>query len=157
MTQDLFVGRFASRKRLCELRDLNITDILNVSDTPNQLTTGDGPFRSVTWLDIEDRTLIPTDTAIDAIDAIHRSLIEDAGRVYVHCMAGWNRSPTVLWLYLLACGLDSDEAARLICAIAFDAVPGHTLLVDSNLIAAVRSHGADNYLPHPRPSAIATP
>ncbi len=157
MTQDLFVGRFASRERLDELRTVNVTDILNVSDTPSQLTADDGPFRSVTWIDIEDRTLIPTDIAINAIDTIHRSLTHDGGRVYVHCMAGWNRSPTILWLYLIACGIESDDAARLICANAFDAVPGHSLLVDSNLIATAQTHGRDNYLPHERPTAIAAP
>ena len=157
MTNDIYVGRYASRGRLDELRDVNITDILNVSDTPSQLATDDGPFRSVTWIDIEDRTLIPIDVAINAIDTIHRSLIADEGRIYVHCMAGWNRSPTILWLYLLACGLVSDDAARLICAEAVDAIPGHSLLVDSNLIATVQSHGRDTYLPHRRPAAIAAP
>ncbi|WP_372725339.1 dual specificity protein phosphatase family protein [Novipirellula sp.] len=154
MTNDIYVGRFASRERLTSLRDLNVTDILNVSDTPSQLTTTDGPFRSVTWFDIEDRTLIPTEIAINAIDSIHQSLVADAGRIYVHCMAGWNRSPTILWLYLLACGIASDDAARLICAQAFDAVPGHALLVDSNLTATVQSHGRENFLPHPRPTSI---
>ncbi|WP_186776331.1 protein-tyrosine phosphatase family protein [Rubripirellula reticaptiva] len=157
MTNDIYVGRFASRERLAELRDLKVTDVLNVSDTSSQLTTEDGPFRSVTWIDIEDRTLIPTEIAIEAIDTVHRSLIADDGRIYLHCMAGWNRSPTVLWLYLLACGYAANEAAQLICAEAFDAVPGHSLLVDSNLLATVVSHGRDNYLPHRRPTAIASP
>ena len=157
MTTDIYVGRFASRERLDELRDLNITDVLNVSDTPSQITTDDGPFRSVNWFDIEDRALIPTEIAINAIDTVHRSLLADNGRVYVHCMAGWNRSPTILWLYLLACGHAGNDAARLICAEAFDAVPGHSLLVDSNLIATVVSHGRENYLPHRRPTAIASP
>lgn len=155
MTHDLFVGPFASRERLEKLRASNTTDILNVSDTPSQLTMVNGPFRSVTWIDIEDRTLIPTDVAIKAMDTIHRSLIHDNGRVYVHCMAGWNRSPTILWLYLVACGLDTSDAARIICLNAFDAVPGHSLLIDSNLVANVQAHGRDRYRPHPRPAAIA--
>ena len=154
MTNDIYVGRFATRERLAELCRANITDILNVSNTPSQLKTDDGPFRSVTWIDIEDRTLIPTDIAINAIDTIHRSLISGGGRIYVHCMAGWNRSPTILWLYLISCGLDSHDAARLICSEAFDAVPGHSLLVDSDLIATVQTHGRNNYLPHPRPASI---
>jgi protein-tyrosine phosphatase len=108
----------------------------------------------VSWFDIEDRVLIPIDTALNAIDVIHRSLTADGGRIYVHCMAGWNRSPTIIWLYLRACGIPSGEAARLICAQAFDAVPGHTLLVDSNLIATVQSYGRANYLPHRRPRTI---
>ncbi len=156
MTQDIFVGRFASSERLVSLRELGVTDILNVSDTPSQLSRDEGPFRSVTWVDIEDRTLIPVASALRAIDTLHRALLASEGRVYVHCMAGWNRSPTIIWLYLLACGLDRDDATQRVCAEAFDAVPGHPLLVDSNLIATVGSHGRDNYLPHKRPSAISS-
>lgn len=154
MTQSLRVGRFASRERLNELRTLNVTDILNVSDTPSQLAREDGPFRSVTWIDIEDGIRIPTDVAIEAIDTIHRSLSCEDGCVYVHCMAGWNRSPTILWLYLIACGISQDEAAICICANALDAVPGHASLIDSVLIEAVRSHGRKNFQPHPRPTVI---
>lgn len=155
MTQDLFVGRFASRDSLANLRELDVTDVLNVSDTPSQLTSDDGPFRSVSWLYIEDRTLIPVDVAINAIELIHHSLVKPDGRVYVHCMAGWNRSPIILWLYLLACGLKPHDAAQLVVSNALDAVPGHGLLVDSNLIAFVQSHGRDNFTPHTRPSSIA--
>ena len=127
VTNDLYLGRFASRERLVELRDRKITDILNVSDTPSQLTEADGPFRSVAWISIEDRTRIPTDLAIDAVDTIHGMLTRDDGRAYVHCMAGWNRSPTILWLYLLACGIDGATASQFICASAFDAVPGPSI------------------------------
>ena len=154
VTRDTYVGRFATRERLAEFKELHITDILNVSDTDSLLTVNDGPFRTVSWINIEDRSLIPTGSAVKAIDTIHQSLIEPDGRVYVHCMAGWNRSPTVLWLYLLACGWTSQDAAKLISSTAFDAVPGHALLVDSNLISVVQAHGKANYLPHARPSSI---
>lgn len=150
----MYVGRFASRDRLEELQRLRVTDIVNVSDTPSQLTIDDGPFRSVSWFDIEDRILMPTKIAINAIDAIHKALSADDGCVYVHCMAGWNRSPTVIWLYLLACGIGRDIASKAICANAYDAVPGHALLVDSNLVDNVIQHGRKNYILHPRPNVL---
>jgi protein tyrosine phosphatase len=150
----LYVGRFASRHRLVELQRLRVTDIVNVSDTPSQLTIDDGPFRSVTWFDIEDRIPIPTKIAIDALDQIHAALSANNGCVYVHCMAGWNRSPTVIWLYLLACGVDRELATTAICANAYDAVPGHALLVNSKLVESVMQHGRNNYVPHPRPSVL---
>lgn len=154
VTPNLYVGRFASRSNLEDLRRMDVTDIVNVSDCPSQLTSEDGPFRSVTWFDIEDRTLIPTKTALDAIDRIHASLTADNGCVYVHCMAGWNRSPTVIWLYLLACGIDRESASKAICANAYDAVPGHSLLVNANLVDTVVRHGQNNYLPHPRRNVL---
>ncbi len=157
VTNDLYLGRFASRKRVAELREHGITDILNVSDTPSELTVDDGPFRSIDWITIEDRVRIPTDDAIKATNAIHRMLSIGVGRAYVHCMAGWNRSPTILWLYLIACDVHPGEASQTICSNAFDAVPGHPLLVDSNLIDSMRAFGRANYDPHPRPASIAPP
>ena len=154
VTRDLYVGRFASFERLADWRDQCVTDVVNVSDTQNQLSEDDGPFRSITWFDIEDRTLIPTKDAIAALDAIHGAISADDGRAYIHCLAGWNRSPTILWLYLLACGFDRDSACDTICVKAYDAVPGHQLLVNSDLIETVIHHGRDNYLPHPRPASL---
>lgn len=157
VTNDIYLGRFASRERLAELRGFGITDILNVSDTPNQLTIDDGPFRSIAWVNIEDRVRIPTDDALRATDTLHRMISAEGGRVYVHCMAGWNRSPTILWLYLIACNLSPALASQQICANAFDAVPGHPSLVDSDLVQSLRKHGRANYEPHPRPSALVLP
>ena len=32
-------------------------------------------------------------------------VIEPDSQVYIHCIAGQLRSPTALWLYLMACGV----------------------------------------------------
>jgi hypothetical protein len=154
VTNDILLGRFASPERLQQLRECGVTDIVNVSEAPSQLVVSDGPFRAVNWFAIEDRVVIPTPVAVAALDAIHAALIADEGRVYIHCIAGWHRSPTIVWLYLLACGVDRESAQKLICHTAFDAVPGHPLLVSPELVDAIIQHGRDHYLPYSRPCAI---
>ncbi len=149
VTPHLYVGRFASRARLDELRRLRVTDIVNVSDAPSQLTIDDGPFRSVMWFDIEDRVLIPTKTAIDAIDTIHTALCADDGCVYVSLHGGME--PLTNCDLAISSGVWCWSRGRIqtICANAYDAVPGHSLLVDSNLVETVVQHGQKNFIPAP--------
>jgi hypothetical protein len=67
-------------------------------------------------------------------------------KVYVHCLAGQNRSPTVVWLFLIACGLGPTKGKRFITNRVCDAVPGHAALVDHRLIEKVRDYGRRNGL-----------
>jgi hypothetical protein len=65
-------------------------------------------------------------------------------KLYLHCIGGQNRSPTVLWLYLISCGMKPDEARRMISEKSPDSVPGHQQLVDQALVDIVRRFGADH-------------
>ncbi len=130
-----------------------ITHILNVGESPSVLGPGDGPFAEITWRPIADLERIPDPLALEALDTLHRMVCVDGSRVYVHCVAGWNRSPTIVWLYLVACGVEATEAKNLIAARSWDAVPGHVKLVDAALVSTVQEHGA-RYTPHPRPAAL---
>ncbi len=78
----------------------------------------------------------------------------DGSRVYVHCIACQNRSPTILWLYFVACGMDDNAAKELISQRCPVAVPGHNSLVDEQLVARVREHGRGNFLPLQDPSVL---
>jgi hypothetical protein len=154
ITRNIWQGRFASRQRLDDLRRLGITHIVNVGESPNQLSEEDGPFKRVAWLPIEDLTIIPTSAAILCVNALHECVCDGGSNVYIHCVAGWNRSPTVLWLYLIACGINETTAKQLIASSSYDAVPGHPKLIDDALLVAIRKHGASNFQPHPRVTAL---
>jgi hypothetical protein len=154
ITRNIWQGRFASRQCLDELRRLGITHIVNVGESPNQLTVSDGPFKRVAWSPIEDLVVIPTAAAVQCVTALHGAVCDGVSNVYIHCVAGWNRSPTVLWLYLVACGFDAKAAKQLIASSSYDAVPGHPKLVNDELVATVRQYGAANFQPHPRTSAL---
>lgn len=157
VTRNLWVGRYVAKRRVEELRRRGMTHILNVGETPNQISDEDGPFRKVLWRPIEDLQLIPTNTACECLDQLHACVCEEGSHVYVHCMAGWNRSPTILWLYLVACGVDEAVAKAMICEASYDAVPGHGALVDADLIARIKEHGARNFTPHRRAFALERP
>jgi hypothetical protein len=81
-------------------------------------------------------------------------LLADGVTHVLNCVAGQNRSPTIIWLYLVACGPEPAVAKELIERRTLDACPGHSLLVDDALVRVVREHGRLAYQPHPRPEAI---
>ncbi len=154
ITRSLCVGPFASPQRRDALVAAGVTHLLNVGEAPSILTANDGPFRDVAWHSITDLKRIPDEVALACLGTLHRMVCEPDAKVYVHCIAGWNRSPTIIWLYILACGVSPEQAKATIEARARDAVPAHPRLVDTALIETVRSFGRLSFLPHPRPEAL---
>ncbi|MCU0880388.1 MAG: dual specificity protein phosphatase family protein [Pirellulaceae bacterium] len=153
ITQAIWQGRFAAPLRLAALREAGITHILNVCEAPAVLTVADGPFVEVCSFPIEDLVPIPIDVALDALETLHRMAAHPHSRVYVHCIAGCNRSPTILWLYLVACGVGRDVAEREISRRNIDAVPVHPRLIYPQLVERAIAHMHPR-LPHPRPAAL---
>jgi hypothetical protein len=154
MTPALWLGPFAGHNRLDELRMVGITHILNVSETPCELTPADGPFAEIVQHPLADDRRLPEERALAALDTLHRMVSVPESVVYVHCVAGWIRSPTILWLYLFACGGDGLVTARAIRRRHTRARPGHEDLIDPALVGMVHEHGRRYYLPHPRPEAL---
>lgn len=157
ITRNIWQGPFASRQRLAELRRIGITHVVNVGESPPQLTESDGPFQKIFWRPIEDLVRIPTGEALGCLNAIHECVCDNDSNVYIHCVAGWNRSPTVLWLYLVACGVDSTIAQDMIASASYDAVPAHPKLVDDQLVREIVAFGERCFTPHPKPAALAAP
>jgi hypothetical protein len=154
VTRSIWVGPFASPQRRARLVERGITHVLNVGEAPSVLTVTDGPFKEIAWYPIVDLERVPDKAAIAILTKLHEMLCQSDASVYVHCIAGWNRSPTMVWLYLVACGMDQEEAKNLITRHAWDAVPGHARLVDASLIEFVQRFGNESLLPHPRPEAL---
>ena len=154
VTRSIWIGPFASPQRRARLVANGISHVLNVGEAPNVLSAGDGPFTEIAWHPIVDLERIPNETAVAILTRLHEMVCRPNAKVYVHCIAGWNRSPTIVWLYLVACGMDEDEAKHLITRHAWDAVPGHARLVDTNLIEIVQQFGRTSLVPHPRPEVL---
>ena len=155
ITRSLWLGPFASPERQAALISVGITHILNVGEAPSVLFASDGFFREIAWHPIMDLERIPNVLVVDCLRTIHRMVCQPDSRVYVHCIAGWNRSPTVVWLYLIACGFPAAHARAVIEAQAPDAVPGHRSLVDDQLVNDIQEIGRSLFQPHPRPEALA--
>lgn len=141
ITGQLSFGRFVSESRAGELRQAKVTHILNVSESASLESTRKSGFQGVEDIPIYDMGLIPLASAIQCVDSLAAMTQSPDAKAYVHCMAGQNRSPTVLWLYLIACGMKPASARLLIEEANMDSVPGHSCLVDDQLVTAVRAHG----------------
>jgi len=153
ITQVLSVGPFASPERAAMLRAAGVTHILNVSDATNALSSADG-FREVDAIGFDDDAPWPTRTMKYALDTLHRMASEPGSHVYVHCVAGHIRSPTILWLYLIALGIPPNDARNWIEDRSPVASPGHPLIVHHEHVLQAQLHGLEHFFPHPRPDII---
>ena len=157
ITHSIWIGPFASDRLLSSLQLFGITHILNVSDAANQLTEAEGPFLRMPWMPIRDGATIPTDGAVATLNTLHECVCDNNAIVYIHCIAGHHRSPTVLWLYLVSCGLDPFDANSLITNSSARAEPMNSKLLSPQLVDVVRKHGESSFRPHPRKIAISSP
>lgn len=150
ITQCLSVGPFASPQRAEQLLAAGVTHVLNVSDVPGEVSAAHG-FAGVAWVPMKDsRRLLPS-TAEWALNTLHQFASKPGAHVYVHCVLGQVRSPTILWLYLIALGISPDEAQEWIESRAPDAVAGHHRMVDHEHVLLAQKYGLANFFPHPRP------
>jgi protein-tyrosine phosphatase len=154
ITRVLSVGRFATPERADELRASGVTHILNVSSGPSQVAASADGFREVSWEPLEDHSHVSPAALVGILDTLHRMTSEPDSHVYVHCVAGHLRSPTILWLYLIACGVSPDDAREWIEQRSPDAAPGHARIIDRDHVRLAQQHGLANYQPHPRAEVL---
>jgi protein-tyrosine phosphatase len=154
ITRGIALGPFAGRERRSALIDAGVTHLLNVGEAPSVATSIDGPFRATSWLPVAELGLFSTKSVAACLAVLHEIVSTRGSLVYVHSVAGWNRSPTVVWLYLVACGLPPDEARAIITARTPDAVPGQTETVTDELLDAMRRLGEQRFRPHPNPESL---
>lgn len=157
ITRNIWLGPFATDRLLTTLRFNGISHIVNVCGTSNQLNESDGPFENVAWLPVQDGKTIPKDVAVNCLNKLHQYVCVAESNVYIHCGAGIHRSPTVIWLYLLSCGIDPVEANRLITDSSPKAKPMDPNLITWQLVEEMKMLGRDSFQPHPRKSALAPP
>ena len=153
ITRGLSVGPFASPERAVRLCAAGVTHVLNVSDAPSAVSAAAG-FTEVASVPMYDSRRLPAFTMAWALDTLHRMASVTDAHVYVHCLAGQIRSPTILWLYLIALGIPPEDARDWIEERSPDAVAGHPKMVDHEHVVLAQKHGLANFFPHPRPELI---
>jgi hypothetical protein len=153
ITECLSVGPFASPERAPKLLAAGVTHVLNVSDGPSVVSSATG-FVEVVDVPMHDSRRLPMFTMVWALDTLHRMVSAPGAHAYVHCMAGQLRSPTTLWLYLVALGVRPEDARDWIEERSPDAVGGHPRMVDHEHVLLAQKHGLANFFPHPRPNLI---
>jgi len=154
ITRCIAQGAFPNSMQGIELRKSGVTDIFNVGTAASILSAQTHGFQQVVDLPVEDLRRLPDAYVLDCLDRFHAALSQPGRKIYIHCVAGQNRSPAMLWLYLVACGTEPGEAKALIEDRTLDAVAGHPKLVDDALVQTVQAHGKSRFLPLPRPDVL---
>ncbi|QJW96408.1 dual specificity protein phosphatase family protein [Frigoriglobus tundricola] len=153
ITECLSVGPFASAERAANLLTAGVTHVLNVSDRPSHLSAAHG-FVEIADVAMSDSQRLPSFTTVRTLDTLHRMASAPGAHVYVHCMMGQLRSPTIIWLYLIALGVPAKDARDWIESRAPDAVAGHHRMVDESHVLLAQKHGLAHFFPHPRDNLI---
>jgi hypothetical protein len=133
VTGQIFVGQYPKSDAFLRLHQLGITAILNVSGG-----SYDQPGFTVINVPVQDLVELPLPTADRIVDTIV-GVVTRGERIYVHCIAGQNRSPGSVFLGLLALGMGRDQAARLIEDSTLDAVAHHEAIITERVISHVVS------------------
>jgi protein-tyrosine phosphatase len=154
ITPCLSIGPFPSPDRVEKLLSVGVTHLLNVSDTVSDVVSSETGFKGVDWVPMSDSQRLPFPTAISALDALHRFAATPGSHVYVHCVAGLVRSPTILWLYLISLGVSAGDARKWIQEQSPMANAGSERMVDREHVLLARKHGLLNFLPHKRPELV---
>lgn len=154
ITKCLSVGPFVPPEHAPKLLAAGVTHVLNVSDIPSMVSAGADSFAGVAWVPMSDSKRLSSATTIWAIDTLHELASVPDSHVYVHCVAGMVRSPTILWLYLIALGVSPKEARTWIETRSPRSNAGAAAMVDREHIRLAQMHGLMHFFPHPRPNLI---
>jgi protein-tyrosine phosphatase len=154
ITRVLSVGPFVSPERAVNLLAAGVTHVLNVCDEASEVFASHTGFKDVAWVPMSDSHPLPPAVAIEAIDSLHRLVSAADSHVYVHCRAGLVRSPTILWLYLIALGIPSKDARDWIETRVPMSNPGSARMVNRQHVLLAQRHGLANYFPHPRAEIV---
>ena len=146
ITGSIYQGGYITEKQGARLKEIGITHILNL-DLPYHSTRVDmsGLGFQVIEILVNDMSPMTGELARKVDAAIQRAVDLEGGELYVHCNAGLSRSPTAVWLYLVAKGWDNSEATRVIAAAA-----SNLHAPDPLLIGSLDLQGLKRWLQSPR-------
>ena len=114
ITSQIYQGSWPLPRDVPRLVQIGITHILNL-DLPYEDPM---PFIEAQFtlhnLFIRDACLMLPQLVREAIHFIDQSLSSPGHRIYIHCIEGVSRSPTITWLYLIHTGLSPQDALEIV-------------------------------------------
>jgi len=131
---NIFQNGYISPDDIKHLKSLGITHLLNLHKPYPYLDEfiEAGFFVKQTFL--HDLTPIETQIAVEIIDYIYNSISQEKNKIFIHCLAGTNRSPAVIWLYYLSIGYSVEESTkRIISTNKYLVVPDPIFISNLNL------------------------
>jgi hypothetical protein len=139
ITERILQNGYITEVQAAELQRRGVTHLLNL-DLPYASTRIVMPAGlTITELLVHDMAPLSADDARRVVAVLQRALDLDGGRVYVHCNAGLSRSPTAVWLYLVASGWEPEQASAVIAAAAKHLDAPDSILVSELDLDALRT------------------
>jgi hypothetical protein len=115
INEHIWCGATLDREDFPLLGTLGINCVINLETylrySPRSLASAGIGFVSIPVADIDQA--LP-EKFIDAGVAAIEEVISGGGNVYVHCTAGWQRSPALVACYLVYAGLPAERALALV-------------------------------------------
>jgi protein-tyrosine phosphatase len=132
ISDGIYQGAYPNVDACKHLKKLEIGAILNVSG--GSVRSCDDSEINCLSIPFPDGELIPIECIKTALDYIHDN-VDNGVNIFVHCLAGQNRSATILWLYYVSVYKDLEKSYQQFLDKTLDAVPGHPKLVGKIEIA----------------------
>jgi len=114
ITSRIYQGGWIMADDIPVLTQFGITHILNLDlpyeDAQPFIDTG---FTLQTVSIIDNCLMLPQQVR-DVMEVIDNDLSSPDHKIYIHCVEGVSRSPTISWLYLIHTGSSPDEAGKRI-------------------------------------------
>jgi protein-tyrosine phosphatase len=114
ITSQIYQGGWPLPRDIPYLVQLGVTHLFNL-DYPYEDPL---PFVEANFtlhnLFIRDACLMLPQLVREAIEVIDQSLSSPGHKIYIHCIEGVSRSPTITWLYLIHTGLSPEDAAEIV-------------------------------------------
>jgi dual specificity MAP kinase phosphatase len=108
ITEHLFLGGQFSEKGLQRLKEWNITGVISLREVKPRLYTN-VPWLKTLHLPTRDRQAPAIEDLKTGVGFINKQ-IKKGGKVYVHCMWGEGRGPTMAAAYLISQGMTPNDA-----------------------------------------------
>lgn len=112
ITSRIFQGGWILAHDIPALSRLGITHLLNLDlpyDDPVPFENANFKLQTMSLI---DNCLILPQQVRDIMAHIDRSLSIPDQKIYIHCVEGVSRSPTISWLYLIHSGFTAEEASQ---------------------------------------------
>jgi protein-tyrosine phosphatase len=132
ITSQIYQGGWLRPQHIPELVQLGITHVLNL-DLPS---TDPLPLDEVNItlhnVPVRDYCLMTPQLVREIIDVIDTSLSSPGHKIYIHCVVGVSRSPTIAWLYLIHKGFTPEDASAKI--------KPNPVLYDAGIVQQLMAH-----------------
>lgn len=146
ITERIWQGGYVGRPEVESLLRHGLTHILNLDFPYDRIHFDlDGLDIHVTEMLVHDMAPMSESDARNICAAIHRAVVIQNGRMYVHCNAGLSRSPTAVWLYLITSGQPPTRASEWIANAA-----QHLSAPDPVLVSEIDVEALHSWIDEPR-------